>query len=284
MGDADHTDDYRPTPLEWMQTIRRAEIHPERKAACLIIATYAHVIDDPGSGRRLGEGICPGVDRLALDLRRSVVTARRHLEWMRDVGLIVLVRRGNRRRRQSDEYRLAMSEDALQRAKIPDPDEYKELIGCGKQADRIRHKRRRDARKQDPEADAITAQQVSGKEPITAQSGTGLPLILDERPQIHVDTNHDHLTEHEVVDLRTNLTVTRAQGPNEEGFTTQMHVEPPDGDRHQCPTGLGWCIICYAELGQAVLAADSVSGSHCRIHTRTITAQARSHPETAAVA
>jgi DNA-binding transcriptional ArsR family regulator len=208
-------DDYRPSPIEWMQTVRRANIHPERKAACLIVATYAHVADRPDLGKVLGEGICPGVDRLALDLRRSVATARRHLEWMRDVGLIVLIRRGNRRRRQSDEYRLALSNDALAKAEIPDPDEYKELIGCAKQPDRDRHKVRRAARRQDGAAEPITAHVVSGNEPITAQSSDGLPLIRSERPPIDVDTDHVSITDHEMVDLRTDLTLSRARGPVE---------------------------------------------------------------------
>jgi DNA-binding transcriptional ArsR family regulator len=277
MGDDCHdssASDYRPTPIEWMQTIRRANIHPERKAACLIIATYANVADNPGKGKVCGEGICPGVDRLALDLRRSVATARRHLEWMRDVGLIVLIRRGNRRRRQSDEYRLALSEDALAKAEIPDPDEYKDLIGCARQSDRDRHKVRRAARRQDGAAEPITAQLVSGKESITAQSGTALPLTMSERPPIHADTDHVCITDHEAADLRTDLTLPRARDREQEDqsiVSPPQPDKPPTGDRptRPCPPGLGWCVECHAATGQAVLAADAVSGSHCATHLRT---------------
>jgi hypothetical protein len=59
-----------------------------------------------------------------LDLERSYATARRHLAWLRETGLIRLVRAGNKRRGYADEYQLILAQDLLERVTLPTPDEY----------------------------------------------------------------------------------------------------------------------------------------------------------------
>jgi DNA-binding transcriptional ArsR family regulator len=90
----------------WNAVVRRARIGRERKAAALVVSSYANAD---------GTGIHCGVARLAVDLEVSYSTARRCLAWLREVGLIEVVRAGNRQRKNlADEYRLILGPDVLE--------------------------------------------------------------------------------------------------------------------------------------------------------------------------
>jgi DNA-binding transcriptional ArsR family regulator len=102
----------------WNALVRRAQITDRQKLAALVVSSYA----DPD-----GTGIHCGVTRLAVDLRVSYRTAQRYLSWLRQVGLLELVREGNRRRRLSDEYRLIIGPDILEHFEVLDPDRYDEM-------------------------------------------------------------------------------------------------------------------------------------------------------------
>lgn len=102
----------------WNALVRRARMGRERKVACLVVSSYAQAN---------GTGIHCGVARLAVDLEVSHRTARRYLAWLRDVGLIQLVRAGNRRRGRSDEYRLILGPNILEDLDVPDPDRYRAM-------------------------------------------------------------------------------------------------------------------------------------------------------------
>jgi DNA-binding transcriptional ArsR family regulator len=102
----------------WNAVIRRARIGRDRKAAALVLSSYA---------RADGTRIHCGVARLAVDLEASYSTARRYLAWLREVGLIELVRAGNRRRNLSDEYRLILGPDVLEHLEVLDPADHKKL-------------------------------------------------------------------------------------------------------------------------------------------------------------
>lgn len=102
----------------WNAVIRRARIGRERKAAALVVSSYA---------RADGTRIHCGVARLAVDLEVSYSTAKRNLAWLRNAGLIELVRAGNRRRNLSDEYRLILGPDVAEAIEIIDPAEHKRL-------------------------------------------------------------------------------------------------------------------------------------------------------------
>jgi len=99
----------------WNSLVRRARMADRQKLASLVVSSYA----DPD-----GTGIHCGVTRLAVDLGVSYRTAQRYLSWLREVGLIELVREGNRRRRLSDEYRLIIGPDVLEHLEVLDPDSY----------------------------------------------------------------------------------------------------------------------------------------------------------------
>lgn len=125
----------------WMEMIRRSRIGRDRKAAMLVIGSYA------GAD---GTGVFPGVARLAVDCEVSYRTAGRYLKWARDVGLIELVKKGNRRRRLADEYRLIIGPDLRDRVTIPHPGVYRKLIEDIAAANRAESARRqRPARTED---------------------------------------------------------------------------------------------------------------------------------------
>jgi hypothetical protein len=102
----------------WNAVVRRARIGRDRKAAALVVSSYA---------RANGTGIHCGVARVAVDLECSHRTARRYLAWLREVGLVELVRAGNRRRGHSDEYRLILGPNILEDLDVPDPSTYREM-------------------------------------------------------------------------------------------------------------------------------------------------------------
>lgn len=130
----------------WNAVIRRARIGRERKAAALVVSSYA---------RANGTGIHCGVARLAVDLEVSYSTARRYLAWLRDVGLIELVRAGNRHRNLSDEYRLVLGPDVMEHIEVLDPARHKALSDAMREGNRSgsreRTKRVAEARQRTPE-------------------------------------------------------------------------------------------------------------------------------------
>ncbi|MEU7904132.1 helix-turn-helix domain-containing protein [Actinoplanes sp. NPDC049118] len=111
----------------WNAVIRRARIGRERKAAALVVSSYA---------RADGTRIHCGVARLAVDLEVSYSTARRYLAWLRDVGLIELVRAGNRHRQLSDEYRLILGADVMEHLDVLNPAQHKKLTDDMREANR----------------------------------------------------------------------------------------------------------------------------------------------------
>jgi hypothetical protein len=111
----------------WNALIRRARIGRDRKAAAFVVSSYA---------RADGTQIHCGVARLAVDLEIGYSTARRYLAWMRQVGLIELVRAGNRRRNLSDEYRLILGPNVLEHIDVLDPAEHKKLTDGLREANR----------------------------------------------------------------------------------------------------------------------------------------------------
>ena len=99
----------------WNALVRRARMADRQKLAALVISSYADTD---------GTGIHCGVARLAVDLGASYRTAQRYLSWLREVGLIELVREGNRRRKLSDEYRLIIGPDVMEHLEVLAPDSY----------------------------------------------------------------------------------------------------------------------------------------------------------------
>lgn len=120
----------------WNEVIRRARISPELKLAMLVLGSYANAD---------GTGIYCGVARLAVDCGVSYRTASRYLAWARRVGLVLLVKRGNRRRGWADVYRLILDPVLLDHIELPDPEQYRKLCGEIAAANRADTRRRQSA-------------------------------------------------------------------------------------------------------------------------------------------
>lgn len=103
---------------EWNALVRRARIGEKRKYVALMVSSYAN--SD-------GTGIHCGIATLAVDCEIGYSTARRYLAWMRQVGLIELVRKGNQRKGLSDEYRLILGPDLLEHVDLPDPEQHRAM-------------------------------------------------------------------------------------------------------------------------------------------------------------
>lgn len=105
-----------PQPIDrfdWQRIIRRLEIPSGVKFLALMLATYA----DPDGTR-----VHPGVKRLARVMDVSEPTVKRSMAVLRSLGLVVLVKQGNRWANQADEYRLTVPMDLLELPML-DPNE-----------------------------------------------------------------------------------------------------------------------------------------------------------------
>lgn len=163
----------------WVELVRRARIHKDLKYAALIFATYA--ASD-------GEGIHCSQARFAVDLDVDLRTARRRLKWLRDVGLVEMTKRGNRRRGLADEYRLTAVPDLTEKhLDAPDPEAYRELIGQVAEAER-RHSsqeyRRRKAASS-PDSTSDRRSPVDNSAPRPEEPETSPDSTSDRRSGFH---------------------------------------------------------------------------------------------------
>lgn len=111
------SEDPSSTLGRWNAMIRRARLTDWQKLVCLAVSSYA----GPD-----GCGIRPGIAGLAVDLKRDPSTIESYLRWMRQVGLIEIERRGNRRAREADVYRLVLSSTLNDAVQVLTPEEYHE--------------------------------------------------------------------------------------------------------------------------------------------------------------
>ena len=99
--------------FEWERIIRRAALPSQVKYLALMAATY---------GNTDGTSVRPGVERLARVMSVSEPTVKRNLSALRTAGFIERTKQGNRHAKKSDEYRLTVPSDVLERLAL-DPDE-----------------------------------------------------------------------------------------------------------------------------------------------------------------
>lgn len=176
-------EDYGAGVNDWVNVVRRARLAPTTKLVALTLASYA----DPD-----GTKVFPGVARLVVQCRIRFSTARAGLADLRHAGLIERVRRGNRRRGQSDEYRLILAADLLERVDVPTPDEERAEIEQVKErnvsATRARQRAlhlRRQAGVNEPNASGNVLRQPGGvNEPIYATETATFTPPRDPPPSI----------------------------------------------------------------------------------------------------
>lgn len=104
---------------DWVDVIRRTRLALTVKLVAHTIASHAN----PD-----GTKVYPGLARLVYETGIGYSTARRAVADLRAAGLLELVRRGNRRMRQADEYRLVLAPDLLDKVDVPSPEEARRQI------------------------------------------------------------------------------------------------------------------------------------------------------------
>lgn len=99
--------------FEWERIVKRARMPKGAKFLALILATFGASKD--------GSNVRPSVERLAREMEVSERTVNRSFVWLRENGWVTRVRRGNRWQGRTDEYRLTIPVDVLDRLWL-DPD------------------------------------------------------------------------------------------------------------------------------------------------------------------
>jgi hypothetical protein len=135
-------EDIAATLSDWLGLVRRARLGSTVKLVAFYLA---------GRANNDGSHILPGIARTAIECEVSTAVVRRALKTLRDAQLIQVVRRGNRRMRSSDEYRLIIGVDVLGLVDVPTPDEHdgailavrdREREGQQRRQARMAHRRR----------------------------------------------------------------------------------------------------------------------------------------------
>lgn len=289
-------DDLSTTLGGWNAMIRRARLTDEQKLMCLLVSSYAD---------NNGRNVHCGIATLAVDSGKAYSTARRYMAWMRRVGLIEMVRQGNRRAGLSDVYRLILSPTLGDRIHVMDPEEYreaKEMVkadnrqGSATRTHKAKHSAddlrspepvdNSDLRSSEVDAETTPVDEPSALTLASADTchlrslGAPSALTLDEPPP-PLYTSPEELTspkDHRG-DIRSDLAVVRAPETGQDPISSSALTPdpPPTPERAPAPKngaalksaiqGIGFCVECYAN-GQTVLASDPVAGSICAHHER----------------
>lgn len=217
----------------WTELVRRARLQPDLKLAALTLASYANAH---------GRGIVCSVSRLAVDCDVSYGTARGYFAALRKCGLIEVTKRGNRRRKQTDEYRLTIAEDLLARVDLPNGEQYKRLIGertaaenkgTAERARQYRARKKAAANNADTEADSQrysavdnSSEDVEEAETITLEPGAVVALL----PGITLDSSRNN-AEPTASDLRVSRAhlpyIDPARTSNLPSMTEQVSLQRP---------------------------------------------------------
>lgn len=145
---------------EWVNVVRRARLGESAKSVAFAMATYAD---------RDGTKVFAGVARLAFECEMNYRTVQRALAELRRAGLIEVTRRGNRRAGKSDEYRLTLAADLLERLDVPTP------AAASLAIEEIRHRYRGKHRQKPP------LRQPDGSRPVDNPDCTS-PVTPDKAP------------------------------------------------------------------------------------------------------
>lgn len=175
---ADGATDFGVPLGRWYSVVRRSRLADHKKrSVALTVGSYA---DTDGTSVKCG------VARLAADCEMGFSTARRYLAWLREVGLIELVRIGNRKARRADEYRLTVQPHTEKALNALDESEYRDLVDGMKQTNRTGEKTRRlsaltqevsaEARESDEPEDALL------RSPMSERSNGFLRSPMSEPP------------------------------------------------------------------------------------------------------
>jgi hypothetical protein len=262
--DRKHGSELVPAMLgEWNQIIRRARLSRGLKTSCFVLSSYAN--SD-------GTSVYCGVARLAVGAQCDYRTAQRHLKWLRDEGMIQLVRKGSRSGR-ADEYRLTLHAGIIDRPWHLDPGEEKALVVAMQEENRDKvsagrsRSRASTASSCDDTKDVVTSGDVTTSVPGCDDTKDVVPPSMDLT--FPLSTFHaDH------PGLEAAVTVTRARDQKAGRISLVEVIEPliasgADAPPRPARTGIGWCVTC-ASVGQFTVAEDPVIGSYCATHMAAI--------------
>lgn len=182
-------DDIGAAVNDWVSVVRRARLGATAHSVAVTLATYAN----PDGSR-----VYPGVARLAVQCEIGYRSVRRALRKLRTVGLIEVVRRGNRRRGLSDEYRLILAADLLERVDVPTPEQERKAIEAIHEADRADSARRYTRR--------VHGSPVP-REPFITGQGAQLSRVTRDPPPSIKSTLPVNQPPYATGDLRTDVTV-----------------------------------------------------------------------------
>lgn len=110
----------------WTDVVRRTRLGRTTKLVALLMANYAD-----GDGTR----IFPGVARIAVEAELTYNVVKTALAALREAGLIELVRQATRKG-DSDEYRLILDPDLIERVSVLSPGEVSVAIASMRDARR----------------------------------------------------------------------------------------------------------------------------------------------------
>jgi len=197
---------------QWNGLIRRARIGRQLKGAALVVSSYAN----PD-----GTSIKCGVARFATDCEIGYSTARRYLAWMREVGLIELVRAGSHKARRADEYRLIIARTVYERLEVPDDEEYRKLADGLNVSNQASQKARR-----------MKDQRSSKESANTTEPDDSSALTMPSANEAHQRSfsSPSALTQDEPL---PSTSTSQLEAPSTGGTL------PPDPLRHQPPTTSG---------------------------------------------
>lgn len=251
----------------WNALIRRTRMADRQKLAALVVSSYADTD---------GTGIHCGVARLAVDLGASYRTAQRYLAWLREVGLIELVREGNRRKRLSDEYRLIIGPDVLEHLEVLAPDTYEEARTDMREA---RTRRNQAPPKNDaqsaPESAYATDDQaspkVSSKDGDQASNEAPSGVTLDVPPPTS-NTSPSRSTSPTTVmaDLRTAVTGPRVSPEREPAPVVALFPGTANA-----PDEKPYRLLSPWHSGRRDFAVDNLNEASARVAARKAAHQAR---------
>lgn len=260
-------DDYGANVYTWVGVARAARLGKTVKLVALVLASHA----DPDGTR-----VFPGVALTSVESEVSYNVVKAALGKLRDVGMLELVRYGSRRDKKTDEYRLILHPDVMERIEVWTPAKIRLEV------EKIQTQRRGKHRAPDPDEvlqptteaaetasvpllqptsrAAETALQPTGKaakedasesfaaHAVVPNTGFAAHFMDVLQPTQCPPTNHvpEHVTptDHTAAEVLTNLTVSRTSGPEDH------EIDPLPGKcshgltARKRPDGTVSCALC----------------------------------------
>lgn len=236
--------EYRAKLSDWYRLVRRARLGDARKmAAALMVGTYAS--ND-------GSSVKCGVARLAVDCEMGYSTARRYLAWMREAGLIELVRAGSPKAKRPDEYQLTIGPETEKVLNALGEDEYRDLIDGVKATNRDGEKGRR---LRSPRASADSADTTGPELDDETPSALTPGVSADARDA----ANPSALTVVSADSRHLRSPMGELQPPSKRSPPTGG-APPPDPRRPEPPTASGSRLAAKREISAAHHPAQDLQG------------------------